>query len=291
MKKLIALAMVALLALSLVACGSSGSGSKKELVIWNAGIQTSDTSGTLEKSQMPVYALIEEFEKTHPDYKVTLVDYGMDDLNKAFTSANMAKKGPDMVSIWAGSTTLAYQDYLVDLNQYLSEEEKATFDISSLLHKNNNSQEALVGLRYGLDATGVLYYNKEIFEQNGLEVPATWSEFVAVSEKLKAAGITPLVLGDKDGHMSTWVTCSFLGNLLGPDGIRNMTSGGSVAMSGPEFTTTLSTWKEYVDAGYTNVDYLTKNTDDALTDFVQGKGAMMIHGNWASSNFEAIRST
>ena len=40
---------------------------------------------------MPVFDLIEEFESTHPDYTVTLVDYDMDNLNKAFTSANMAK--------------------------------------------------------------------------------------------------------------------------------------------------------------------------------------------------------
>ena len=40
-----------------------------------------------------------------------------------------------------------------------------------------------------------VYYNKQIFADNGIEVPATFEEFLAVCEKLKAAGITPLANG------------------------------------------------------------------------------------------------
>ncbi len=290
-KKLACVLAAAMLMGILSACGSSegsSDGKKKELVVWNAGIQTSDTSGELTREKMPVFDLIEEFESTHHDYKVTLVDYDMDNLNKAFTSANMAKQGPDMVAIWAGSTTLAYQDYLIDFSEYLTEEELQEFDTSSLLHKNNTSQEAFIGMPYGLDATGVLYYNTEIFEQYNLEVPETWSELIEVSEQLKAEGVTPMIIGDKDGYCSTWAVCSMLGNIMGPDGIRNLASGGSVPLTGEEFTTALTTWKEYVDAGYTNVDYLTKSDGDAITDFVQGKGAMLLHGNWACSDFEAM---
>ena len=34
-------------------------------------------------------------------------------------------------------------------------------------------------------------YNVDIFEQNGLEVPTTWDELIAVCETLEAAGVTP----------------------------------------------------------------------------------------------------
>lgn len=124
--------------------------------------------------------------------------------------------------------------------------------------------------------------------QYNLEVPETWSELIEVSEQLKAEGVTPMIIGDKDGYCSTWAVCSMLGNIMGPDGIRNLASGGSVPLTGEEFTTALTTWKEYVNAGYTNVDYLTKSDGDAITDFVQSKGAMLLHGNWACSDFEAM---
>lgn len=46
--------------------------------------------------------------------------------------------------------------------------------------------------------TGV-YYNKAIFEELGLEIPTTWSEFVTVGDTLKAAGIAPIGIGGLDG--------------------------------------------------------------------------------------------
>ena len=36
-----------------------------------------------------------------------------------------------------------------------------------------------------------MIYNKEIFDQQGLEVPTTWDELIAVCEALEGAGITP----------------------------------------------------------------------------------------------------
>ncbi len=287
MKKLLALLLVSILAFSLMGCAKKAD-EKKEIILWNAGVQTSDTTGELEKSELPVFQLVKEFEESHPDYKITIVDYSMDDLNKAFTAANMAKEGPDMVAIWAGSSTLAYQDYLVDFNQYLSEDEIKTFDTSSLTHKNNNSTDSLIGLTYGLNATGVMYYNKSILAQYNLTAPTTWDEFVAVSQTLKDNDVTPLVLGDKDGYTSTWVVTSLLGNILGPDNIANLASGGSLKVSGPEFTQALTVWKDYVAAGYTNVDYLTKSDGDAIQDFVQGKAAMLVHGNWSASEYEGM---
>jgi raffinose/stachyose/melibiose transport system substrate-binding protein len=46
-------------------------------------------------------------------------------------------------------------------------------------------------------STGV-FYNKAIFQKYGLSVPTTWSQFTALSDKLKAAGVTPLGIGGKD---------------------------------------------------------------------------------------------
>lgn len=45
--------------------------------------------------------------------------------------------------------------------------------------------------------TGV-FYNKAIFEANGLDVPTTWSEFENVVTTLEGAGVTPLGIGGKD---------------------------------------------------------------------------------------------
>lgn len=49
--------------------------------------------------------------------------------------------------------------------------------------------------QYGISlnsAYWVVFYNKRVFEDNGLEVPTTWDEFLNVCETLKSADVTPL---------------------------------------------------------------------------------------------------
>ena len=285
-RKLFIVAFVLMIGLSLTACSKKNT-DKKEIVIWNSGIQTTEETESGNKDDLPVFSEIKKFEEANPEYKITIVNYGMDDLQKALTSANMAEVGPDIVAIWAGSASLAYQDYLVDINQYLNDDEKALFDTSSLTHKNNNSEEALIGIPYGMQATGVMYYNKDIFKTAGLDVPTTWDEMITVSEKLKEQGVNALELGDKEGYTSTWVISQMLGNLLGPDDIRALTTG-EEKVSGPNFSKALEIWKDYVSKGFTNVDYLTKSEGEAIQSFIQGKSAMLVHGNWSALEYNAM---
>jgi raffinose/stachyose/melibiose transport system substrate-binding protein len=45
--------------------------------------------------------------------------------------------------------------------------------------------------------TGV-YYNKSIFQQYGLSVPTTWTQFLDLAHSLQSKGVTPLGIGGKD---------------------------------------------------------------------------------------------
>ena len=45
----------------------------------------------------------------------------------------------------------------------------------------------------------VVMYRKSLFEANGYTVPTTWEEFTALGDQMKADGLIPLALGDRDG--------------------------------------------------------------------------------------------
>ena len=50
------------------------------------------------------------------------------------------------------------------------------------------------GLRRAVRAPpfgGGILYNKDVYAKLGLQVPKTWADFMANSDKIKAAGITP----------------------------------------------------------------------------------------------------
>lgn len=288
MKKVWMCTLVLVMSLGLVACGSNEESATKEIVIWNAGIQSTDDSNTIKKEDLPLMKAIAQFEKDNKDVKVTLVDYSMDDLQKAFTAANLAESGPDLVALWAGSATQGYQDYLIDFNEFLSSDEKTEFGNSSLLFANNDLNDQLLGLPTGMPSTFVMYYNKEIFDKYKLEVPTNFEELTQVSIQLQKEGVTPMSLGDKDGYMSTWAVSNLIGNLLGPGDLSNLQSGKEL-MSGENFQSSLEAWKNYVSGGYTNPDFLTLNDGDAIKQFLQGNSAMIIHGNWASRDFAPMK--
>jgi raffinose/stachyose/melibiose transport system substrate-binding protein len=44
-----------------------------------------------------------------------------------------------------------------------------------------------------------IFYNKDLFEANNVKVPTTWSELVAACDTFKAAGISCMTAGGKDG--------------------------------------------------------------------------------------------
>lgn len=49
---------------------------------------------------------------------------------------------------------------------------------------------------YPLDCSGEgVFYNKKVFEDNGLKVPETYEDFLTVCDTLKSKGITPVALG------------------------------------------------------------------------------------------------
>ena len=65
----------------------------------------------------------------------------------------------------------------------------------------------------------VLYYNKDILEENNVEVPTTWDELLAACETLKGNGVQPFIVGEKDnfrfGHLHTILSLKAYGADIG----------------------------------------------------------------------------
>ena len=80
-------------------------------------------------------------------------------------------------------------------------------------------------------------WNKAMFKKAGLNPnkgPKTWAEFLADAKKLKAAGLTPFGMGNKDGYGGAWFF-SLIGkqNLNSIDELKAAMIG-KAKFSGPE---------------------------------------------------------
>ena len=133
--------------------------------------------------------------------------------------------------------------------------------------------------------SNVLWYNLAIFEENGLEPPATMDDFFAVAETLQAAGVTPLALGDNGIWTATHLMESVLLGVLGSD-VYNGLWTGETDWNSPAVTAALETFARMMD--YVNADHAALSWDQAAQLVADGDAAMTVMGDWAQGYFTSL---
>ncbi|SMF04573.1 ABC transporter substrate-binding protein [Streptomyces sp. Amel2xC10] len=187
-KAAFALAASTALLLSTTACtGQSAGGADDDaskettLTFWHAWSAPGEVKA--------VQALVDGFEKAHPNIHVTVVGNMTDDkINQALRAGGA--KAPDVISSFTTNNVGKFcsSGALVDLNPFF---EKAGVDPDTTFPKAMNEYTQFEGDRCAVpllgDAYG-LYYNKTAFEKAGISSPPkTWSEFEADAKKLTIA--------------------------------------------------------------------------------------------------------
>ena len=144
-------------------------------------------------------------------------------------------------------------------------------------------KEGTYALPYAANAAGVLY-NKEIFEENGWEIPETWDEFIALCETMQDAGVLPMYFGYKD----TW-TCLAPWNALAV-GICDADVCNQVNLGETTFAEAYASVAEKIR---TLLDYAEPNPyaysyNDACTAFARGESAMYVIGSYAIPQIKSV---
>jgi len=128
----------------------------------------------------------------------------------------------------------------------------------------------------------VLWYNKKIFADAHLAPPATFDAFFKAADALKAKGLVPLALGDKEGWEAGHTFETVLIGTLGADGYRGLWTG-KTSWTSPKVAQALETFKKMLS--YTNSDHAALTWDEAGQYLVGAKGAMLIMGDWTAGWF------
>lgn len=127
----------------------------------------------------------------------------------------------------------------------------------------------------------VLWYNKQIFEENNLQPPTTFDEFYQVAEALQEKGITPLALGDVGIWATTHLFETVLIGTLGADGYKGLWTG-EADWNGPGVTEALEHLARMLD--YVNSDHSALSWDQANDLVLNGQAAMTIMGDWIDAD-------
>lgn len=144
-------------------------------------------------------------------------------------------------------------------------------------------------LSYSRSFMGV-YYNRSMFEEYDLDVPATWDEFIEVCDTLKAAGITPMGLHGKDpGRVGHTFQCTL--NAWAPNGveiIEKAVAGETKIEGNEEFIKVFEKMKTLFS--YANDDALALSDIQCYENFANGEYAMCITGSYARGTIESLNA-
>jgi glucose/mannose transport system substrate-binding protein len=129
----------------------------------------------------------------------------------------------------------------------------------------------------------VLWYNPKVLEANKVAVPTTMDEWFAAMDTLKAAGVTPLALGEQWTKMHLLETV-----LLGTLGAEKYNGlwDGTTDWASPEVTAALDNYTKVLT--YTNTDSASLSWQDASQLVINGDAAFNVMGDWAEGYFREL---
>ena len=291
-KKLLAV----LLAMSLVGvtlltgCGGSGGSSEstkaaggdkeggKTIVYWSMWEATEPQAVVLQKA-------IDQYMKDTGN-KVDVQFKGRTGIREGLQPALDAGTTIDLFDEDIDRVNGTWGKYLMDLEELVKASDYEKTAMSSLISACREVGDGtLKSIPYQPNVFA-FFYNQELFDKAGIkELPTTWDEFLAVCEKLKAAGITPMTCDD------AYIDCMFgyhMSRLLGEEGTQEVIKNGDWA----ENDAVLKTAEAYEELA--SKGYFSKNIGSNVwpagqnTELATGKVAMYLNGSWLPNEVKGM---
>ncbi|MET7441123.1 ABC transporter substrate-binding protein [Streptomyces sp. NPDC004082] len=267
------------LALSLSACGdgdstSSSDGGKIHVLVYG------DATNKVEKQ------LVADFNKTSKVKAVLDTIPGADYQQKLQTIIS-TPQAPDVFFNWGGGSIQPFvkADLLLPLDDMIKDDP----DLKAKFLPSVFNTAVIDGKSYGIPMRGtqpvLLFSNKKVLSEAGVEQPKTWDELLAAVKKLKAADVTPIALGGGD----QWPTLMWFEYLYdrvaGPGLFKKALDGDKDAWASADSKKALSMLKELIDAGAfgTNFDSVKFTDGGSPALLAGGKAGFELMGSWEYS--------
>ena len=127
----------------------------------------------------------------------------------------------------------------------------------------------LYGVPFGVNCLG-LYYNEELLEAGGCQVPATWEELKETAQKLTKDNVTGLAFCSLQNEEGTFNFMPWVWS----------TGAGSYEINSEGGVKALTLAKDLVDSGAMSKECINWTQGDVMNQFISGNVAMMVNGPW-----------
>lgn len=255
-----------------------------EVVIWDYGI------GDVDYGRQ----LTDRFNAEHPNINLVFDPAlaglaSLTEKNQKLRIVMENGSGPDIVGdidVGANLEALVVTGQVKDLTEAYE-----TYGWNERIPQNLIEQVTIDGRIYGapqtMESVG-LFYNKDLFDELGLEEPETYDDYLAVLEALKTAGYYGYAIGLAGGWPSAFMASEFMYSSAGSEYI-DVLSAIEPWTDCANCLLGVEAFNNHVVNGYANPEPLAINQDQANDLFYQGKTAMVLSGSWLVATFENVQ--
>ncbi|WP_084171651.1 ABC transporter substrate-binding protein [Alicyclobacillus contaminans] len=222
--------------------------------------------------------LVQQFEKSHPDIKVQLVNQSTDtDTNRASLTTQIGG-GSATPDVYMGDVVWPAQFAASGLAEPLSKVLPSSFwnRFSNGLVSGATYKGQVYAAPFFVDSS-FLYYRKDLLDKAHLPVPTSWEQVQQESEQLQKQGLVKYGFVWQ-GASYEGLTCDFM-EFLTDAGGKVLDSSGKAALDSPEANKALTFMKGLVDSGVSPKSEVTFQEPQAEDAFLQGSAAFL--RNWS----------
>ncbi|MFC4783979.1 ABC transporter substrate-binding protein [Nocardioides sp. MAHUQ-72] len=266
---------------SLLALAACSSASDAESEDGKTTITLSMQNPDVKSADPATWAIVSAFEKANPDIHVEVSGQAVAEHLQSLSIAAQSDTLPDVFWVYkATAEDMLEAGKVMDLKPTL-DDLGITDRLPESTVDNFTADDKIYGVPYQGLLTG-LWVNTKILSDNGLEMPQTFDDLVAVAKTLDDKGIVTISDGANQSSFSVWSFLVWLDRFGFEDKIDGILDG-SESYDNPDFVRMYEHIAELRDAGAFASNVSTQTYQQAVDQFLKGKAAMLDAGVWASS--------
>jgi raffinose/stachyose/melibiose transport system substrate-binding protein len=181
----------------------------------------------------------------------------------------------DMTDIFMYNSGSLFQALKPEQNLTPVSDQAFVGDLDETFKKTVSAAGKVYGVPLGGATGGGVLYNKAVYSKLGLQVPKTWAEFMANNEKIKAAGVAPVIQTYQDTWTSQVIVLADFHNVASaqPDFADKYTNNQAKFATSPAALRSFQRLQDVHDAGHLTSDFASTKLEAGIKHLADGTGA------------------
>lgn len=233
----------------------------------------------VEKQQWA--SVVEKFKEINPDIDVKITNGDVQvESGKLPTLLQSGIEPPDVILMNAGPgrvSILSDVNLIQPLNN-LYEKNKWKDDLRTFAYDLISKGDNIYEVPHMIDAIG-MFYNKDLFEQNGVEVPSNKDEFLKALQTLKDRGVAPITVGARNGYAIGWIFGVMMESVMGTEQVEQLFYGDG-KWNDPKVVEVAEMIADWVKKGYITKESVTQTQADSKFRFLSKQAAIEAEGTY-----------